>query len=71
MNLEESTSSAIWPSTQPPPEIKHLVNRFFALVDTSSEETGQTLANTIFTQDALFTTANDVFQGAAGKKPTS
>jgi len=47
--------------------VKQLVHRFFALVDSKSEQAGQTLANAIFTQDGLFITANATFQGATGK----
>ena len=57
----------MWPISQPSPEVKQLVHRFFALVDTNSEEVGQTIADEIFTQDDLMVTANAMFQGAAGK----
>lgn len=57
----------MWPIPQPSPEVKQLVHRFFALVDTKSEEVGKTIADEIFTQDGLMVTANAMFQGAAGK----
>ncbi|KAJ5585681.1 hypothetical protein N7450_005468 [Penicillium hetheringtonii] len=55
----------MWPIPQPSPEVKQLVHRFFALVDTKSEEVGKTIADEIFTQDGLMVTANAMFQGAA------
>lgn len=59
----------MWPISQPVPEVKQLVSRFFALVDTNSQEVGQVLADEIFTQDGVFITTNAMFQGAAGKTP--
>ncbi|QKX64682.1 uncharacterized protein TRUGW13939_11858 [Talaromyces rugulosus] len=55
----------MWPISQPSSEVKQLVNRFFTLVDTNSQEAGKTLADTIFTNDEVFITANGTFQGAA------
>ncbi|KAE8141783.1 hypothetical protein BDV38DRAFT_278567 [Aspergillus pseudotamarii] len=55
----------MWPISQPLPEVKQLVYRFFALVDTNSQEIGQVLADEIFTQDGVLITANAMFQGAA------
>ncbi|KAJ5745091.1 hypothetical protein N7520_010273 [Penicillium odoratum] len=55
----------MWPISQPSPEVKQLVHRFFSLVDTNSEEVGQTIADEIFTQDGLMVTANAMFQGSA------
>lgn len=57
----------MWPISQPSTEVKQLVHRFFALADTNSQEVGQVLADEIFTQDGVFITANNKFQGAAGK----
>lgn len=57
----------MWPISQPSSEVKQLVNCFFTLVDTNSQEVGKTLADAIFTQDGVFITANGTFQGAAGK----
>jgi hypothetical protein len=57
----------MWPIPRPSLEVKQLVHRFFALVDTKSKEVGQTIADEIFTQDGLMVTANAMFQGAAGK----
>lgn len=65
--MNNSTISAIWPISQPSSEVKQLVDRFFSLVDTNSQEVGQTLADEIFNQDGVFITANATFQGAAGK----
>ncbi|KAJ5921573.1 hypothetical protein N7454_009047 [Penicillium verhagenii] len=53
------------PIFQPSPEVMQLVHRFFALVDTNSEEVGQIIADEIFTQDGLMVTVNATFQGAA------
>lgn len=65
--MSDARKSTMWPTSQPLPEVKQLVYRFFALVDTNSQEVGQILADKIFTQGGVFITANDVFQGAAGK----
>ncbi|KAJ5756892.1 uncharacterized protein N7511_007074 [Penicillium nucicola] len=63
--MQNDKDSPVWPSLQPSSGVKQLVSRFFALVDTNSEEVGQTLADDIFTQDGVFITANGTFQGAA------
>ncbi|KAE8332945.1 hypothetical protein BDV39DRAFT_199949 [Aspergillus sergii] len=55
----------MWPISHPSPEVKQLVSRFFALVDTNSEEVGQALADEIFTPDGVLITANAMFQGSA------
>ncbi|KAE8359561.1 hypothetical protein BDV27DRAFT_149472 [Aspergillus caelatus] len=67
--MSDSRKSVIWPVSQPLPEVKQLIYRFFALVDTNSQEVGPVLADEIFTQDGVLITANAIFQGAASKTP--
>lgn len=51
----------------PSSDVKQLVERFFTLVDTNSDDVGQTLADELFTNDGVFITANATFQGSAGE----
>lgn len=67
MITENSTNAAIWPTSMPSSDVKTLVERFFTLVDTNSDDVGQKLAEEVFTPDAVFITANTTFQGQAGE----
>lgn len=59
------TKSTEWPETIPKP-ITRLLDKFFTLVDTNSDTSGEILAEEIFTSDGRFTTTYGNFEGYDG-----
>ena len=60
-----SQESAIWPQGMPPENIT-LVLKLFTILDDSSDDSGQRLADEIFTSDGRITNGMHTFSGKAG-----
>ena len=62
-------ASTSWPSAKVPKATQELLDYFFSLMDTNSDEAGLKLIGDIFTPEATFISSSGVFKGAAGWLP--
>jgi len=60
---ESRTSNASWPQSGVPEATKKLIETFFGLLDTHSEEAGETIATKIFTPTGKVLIGNDIYTG--------
>jgi hypothetical protein len=58
---------AEWPSTGVPQPVKDLLELFFELLDTNTEDVGKQLATKVFTKDAFFKSFTTTSRGSAGE----
>lgn len=65
--MASAISSTSWPSTLVSQEGKSLINHFFTLADTKSPDSGERLANEVFTENGIFIAANGPSTGRAGE----
>lgn len=61
------TASTLWPNSQPSDEIRQLIDHFFVLADTKSDDVGERLAQEAFSPEGQFLSPNGTFIGAAGE----
>jgi hypothetical protein len=59
-----TSESTEWPSTPIPEPVQNLINRFFTLVDTKSEEARMTLSEGVFSPTGQWVHPSHVFTGA-------
>jgi len=60
-----SQESAIWPQGMPP-EKSALLLKLFTILDDSSDDSGQRLADQVFTSDGRIKNGTHVFSGTVG-----
>ncbi|EXJ66769.1 uncharacterized protein A1O5_09964 [Cladophialophora psammophila CBS 110553] len=63
--MSSRVSSTSWPSTAVPKAVQDLLDYFFSLMDTNSDEAGLKLIEDIFTPEATFISSSGVFKGSA------
>jgi hypothetical protein len=65
-----NTESTEWPSSEVQPRVKVLIDRFFNLLDTTTDGVGDALADEIFAPDAKVQFGLQTFEGQE-RRPTS
>ncbi|KAK7894328.1 hypothetical protein LTR67_006089 [Exophiala xenobiotica] len=63
--MSSRTASTSWPSATVPEAARELLEYFFSLMDTNSDEAGMKLIEDIFTPEATFISSSGVFKGSA------
>ncbi|EXJ87203.1 hypothetical protein A1O3_04162 [Capronia epimyces CBS 606.96] len=63
--MSSRVASTSWPSAPVPKPAKELLDYFFSLMDTPTDEAGVKLTEDIFTPDATFISSSGVFKGSA------
>ncbi|KAK2123315.1 hypothetical protein NOF04DRAFT_1282760 [Fusarium oxysporum II5] len=63
--MSSVAASTIWPALSISAEAKQLVDHFFTLVDSKFSDSGERIANEIFTKDGIFILADGTFKGTA------
>jgi hypothetical protein len=63
-----STASTEWPSAQTLEEFGALIDKFFALLDSTSDDVGDQLADEVFTSDGQLAAPAGKATGSAGKR---
>jgi len=58
-------ASTVWPSVGVPKPAQSLLDHFFSLMDTSTDDAGKKLTTDIFTPDASFTSSSGTYRGSA------
>lgn len=61
--MSPRTASTSWPAAPVPKAAQELLDYFFSLMDTNSDEAGVKLVEDIFTPDATFISSSGVFKG--------
>ena len=64
--MSSRVASTSWPSATVPKAAQDLLDYFFSLMDTNSDEAGLKLVEDIFTPDATFISSSGVFKGSPG-----
>ncbi|KAH8701517.1 hypothetical protein BGW36DRAFT_423830 [Talaromyces proteolyticus] len=62
--MESRISSTEWPSVVVPRAVQRLLDHFFSLMDTMTDEAGSKLTTDIFTSDATFISSSGTFKGS-------
>ncbi|KAL5589266.1 hypothetical protein FOVSG1_011133 [Fusarium oxysporum f. sp. vasinfectum] len=63
--MSSVAASTIWPALSISAEAKQLVDHFFTLVDSKFSDSGERIANEVFTKDGIFILADGTFKGTA------
>lgn len=65
--MATATESTEWPTVEISSEGRALLNLFFALTESKSEDAGPRLAHEVFAADGKFITPRRAYTGTAGK----
>lgn len=65
--MATATDRAEWPALDVPKDIRQLINLFFTLAESKSEDAGSRLAKEVFAEEGLMVTPRGMSVGREGK----